>query len=46
VEDEAAPVSEQEVPTGGAKVVPPPSEDWKWACPINECRQVASHPLD
>ncbi len=46
VEAEAVPMSEQEVPIGGAKVVPPPSEYGKWACPINECREAAAHPLD
>jgi hypothetical protein len=31
---------------GGAEEVPPPEEGVKWVCPVNECRELATHTLD
>ncbi len=39
-------VSRRKVPSAGTKMAPPPKEDGKRVCPIGECREAATHPLD
>ncbi len=31
---------------GGAGGAPPPGAGEEWACPVSECRESATHPLD
>jgi hypothetical protein len=33
-------------PSGGAEGAPPPVAGEEWACPVSECRELATHPLD
>jgi hypothetical protein len=33
-------------PSGGAEGAPPPGAGEEWACPVSECRESTTHPLD
>ncbi len=45
-EPEVVFVSGGRASSSGAKMASPPEVKEKWACPIDECRESAVHPLD